>query len=275
MAVADPITEAPQADQVPLPETVTETPPAVELDGGAAQAAEEAAAGEEVKAEGAEAAAEPEKPLTRAELESLLKEREESVRQEERIRERERLQRQRQSESRRVADLQKQEAEDRADLLDTLSGQLAKIGLQDVEPAQVQPILERYTAKREGHVTQRTLNDVREALAFSASEAAGVDFNGDLTPSQRNYAEALGPAMAWTFERGMEAGEQSPAAKAKLDKLVKAGVEAELAKRRPKEQLPNVPGRGTGGKSENELLLDPNTPIETLKEIRARQQRGA
>lgn len=57
-----------------------------------------------------------------------------------------------------------------------------------------------------------------------------------------------------------------------------ARLEAQIEQRKVegrREEGPNLtPGVGAGGRSDAELLADPNTPIEKLKEIRARQKAG-
>jgi hypothetical protein len=51
-----------------------------------------------------------------------------------------------------------------------------------------------------------------------------------------------------------------------------AATERERVENRKGQGANLSPGTGAGGRTDNELLLDPTTPIETLKEIRAREK---
>lgn len=98
---------------------------------------------------------------------------------------------------------------------------------------------------------------------WSAGKSTSMDFLNDFAADVK--AKAAKEEVREAEEKGRQKGLKEA-----------QGAQAELAatRQRGKEGANLTPGSPAGGKSDDELLLDPNTPIETIKEIQARQAAG-
>ena len=223
-----------QADQVPSDPVQTE----VEAEAPQLSFPDAAAPAEEA----AVTATEPEEPpLTRAEIEAMLRERETVAEQ----RAAERLRRDRQREEGRRSAEATRNAQEKAELAEVLGVELYKRGLAETNPEELMPILDRYASKREVHYTNRTLQDVAQAFEYAAAETLGMESDLDLTPKAEEYARSLAPFVRSVAQRTIdgiiESGEYIP--KAELAKHVDAEIERRNAKAREgKTQLPRVDG---------------------------------
>lgn len=223
-------------DQVPDQEAQTESVPEVTFPDAAAEPVEEAAAPEVETPD-----TEPEKPLTRAEIEAMLRQ----ERQEAERTAAEKIRRERQrEEGRRAAEAQRT-AQEKQELAEVLGVELYKRGLSETNPDELMPILDRYASKREGHVTNRTLQEVAQAFEFAAADVLGLETDIDLSPRAETYAASLQPFVESIFQRALagvaESGDFIP--KKDLAKYVDAEIERRNAKAREgKEPLKRVEG---------------------------------
>ena len=223
-----------QADQVPSDPVQTE----VEAEAPQLSFPDAAAPAEEA----AVTATEPEEPpLTRAEIEAMLRERETVAEQ----RAAERLRRDRQREEGRRSAEATRNAQEKAELAEVLGVELYKRGLAETNPEELMPILDRYASKREVHYTNRTLQDVAQAFEYAAAETLGMESDIDLTPKAEEYARSLAPFVKSVAQRTIdgiiESGDYIP--KAELAKHVDAEIERRNAKAREgKTQLPRSEG---------------------------------
>lgn len=224
------VEQATQTDLVPDHEAQTQSAPEVTFPDAAADPVEEAAAPVEAEAPAEEA----EKPLTRAEIEAMLKERETVAEQ----RATEKLRRERQrDEGRRVAEVTRQ-AQEKAEIAEVMGLELYKLGIPDASPESITPILERYASKREGHVTNRTLDDVAKAFEYAAADVLGLDSEVELSPKAEEYARSLAPFVESVKARAIEGltSNGDYIAKAELSKYVDAEIERRNAKNRETKQ---------------------------------------
>lgn len=225
-----------QVDQPEVETPETESAPEVIFPDAAAQETEGTAAEPEP-----EPVVDEEKPLTRAEVAELLRQ----ERQEAERSAAERLRRDRQrEEGRKAAESQRQQQE-KAELAEVMGLELYKLGIPDASPDSIQPILERYASKREGHVTNRTLQEVAQAFEYAAAETLGLESDLDLSPRAETYAQSLQPFVQSVYQRAIDgvtaSGDYIP--KAELSKYVDAEIERRNAKAREgKEPLRRVEG---------------------------------
>ncbi len=227
-----------QVDQVPDQEEQTQSAPEVTFPDVAADPVEEAATPEP---EAPAPAEEPETPLTRAEIEAMLRERETVAEQ----RAAERLRRDRQREEGRKAAEATRSQQEKAELAEVMGLELYKLGIPDASPESIMPILDRYASKREGHVTNRTLQEVAQAFEYAAAETLGLESDLDLSPRAESYATSLTPFVQSVYQRAIDgivdSGEFIP--KKELSRYVDAEIERRNAKAREgKEPLRRMEG---------------------------------
>lgn len=261
-----------QVDQSEAETPETESVPEVIFPDAAATEVEEPAA--------AEPTPEPEpdeKPLTRAEIEAMLR----AERQEAERAAAEKLRRERQrEEGRRAAEAQRTQQE-KAELAEVLGVELYKRGLAETDPNELMPILDRYASKREGHVTNRTLQEVAQAFEWAAAETLGLETDLDLSPRAETYAQSLTPFVQSVYQRAIdgivESGDFIP--KKDLSKYVDAEIERRNAKAREgKEPLKRVEGApvasDTFERLESIYASGEATPAQEAKYRQMRRERG-
>lgn len=257
------VTVEPEVDPVPT-EAVTEIgdAPVVEGEPDAAPAPQEEAA-TEGEAEPPEQAA---RTYTQAELEEIASLRARELAQYELARERQ----QRQSENRLRENADRREREEREELLDLVS---YSYGRGD-EPEQVEKLLQRYTAKREGQMFSRAEAEMDVALSYVTAPLLGHE-TPPLSPESARLAAKLQAQLQRALDavvpvlQGQFAGEYIP--KADLPKLRKAWLEEQNAKSREGKTELKRPD-GVPAAQDNSTIADRLDRIGTPRETPADRQ---
>lgn len=253
----EPEVETPEVDPEP-PTTQTEEP-------------EESTLPELAAEEPATAAAdEGEAPLTRAEFERLMQEREAGIRQSAIEEARELERRERQAEEGRKAFERQQQAQLRDSVQVTL---MRRLGVQEVEDDVVDDIIGRVRGIETSAVETRTVSAIDEAITAAAAKAVGLN-PGALSPEASRYVDKFTGYMqrllAHDVVREYVTREEKQKWAADLPKL----FEAEKRKAAPKAPpIIRPDGKAPDTRTDAEIMADPNTSIEDLKAATARWQR--
>lgn len=267
---AAPLTE--EANLAPPEITQTETPATEVVAEGAVASPEEAVASAPGQLETPEA----EKPLTRAEAEAFWKEREDKTREDERTREQGR----RRTQAAREAAAAKREQEARAETMDMAKATLAvKLGLDasQIPDEAIDTAIVRAARRQAESLASSSLDTMDGAFDYIIAPLLGKEGEWDdaytdthkrVFPKMQAFYAAVYPKIEALAREGYIPETELP-----------ARVDAEIARRNAKaregtEELKRPEGRPASGRTEAEILADPNTPVATLIEIRDRQRKG-
>jgi hypothetical protein len=199
-----------------------------------------------------EAAPEPEQPLTRAEVQKMLEDERQKIR-EDAVREaRAREQRERQRLNGLREKEQKRQQEEDAEATEIVQAQLVRLGLTEADPNQVKPLLDRYASKRQGQWTARYDADLAEGARAAAADVMGVDFDEDLSDGAERFRKGLSTYASHMFEQGKQALIQSGDYIHKDD--LPKHVDAEIARRKPEQKpVKRVEEAQKGGENRGSL----------------------
>lgn len=224
---------APEVDQA-LPETQTEEPEELTLP--------EVAAGEPVEA----AADDGEKPLTRAEVEKLLADREVSIRQQAVEEARDLERRQRQSEEGRRA----YEQERRVKQRDAVSISLTrKLGITDIDDDVADDIISRVQSVEQDAIESGTASAIDEAITAAAARAVGLN-PGVVSAQAERYVPKFQGYMERLLTHPTVREFILRDAKKDWEAQLPAVVEAEISKRKPTQPELKRP-EGAPGATDN------------------------
>ena len=154
---------------------------------------------------------------------------------------------------------------DRQEATELLQAHLSRYGVEDASAAQV--VLDRYSMKREGQVTARTLSDVGDAFSAAAAEALGLEHDIALTESAERLMPQFDAFVRDLLDRSGQAAEQrlksdgwmSPA---EAQKAIAAGVKAKLAEaQNGKEPITRPEGRP---QTPNSRDMSPKAVVERV-----------
>ena len=256
-AIETPV-EAPAVDPA-VQETVTESPAPVEGVEAAAPDPEPAATELQVEVE----APKPEY-LTREDAERLVEERAERIRADEREAER----RRRQTEGARRAAAEKREAEDKAELIDTVKAAFGANGIYEVPDETVIKAVDRVVSKRTAQIGAQSLDAVDQAFDFVTAPVFGqeVELDDAFEPAARRLAPKIQSLIDTIRPKIEEAARKGYVAESEIP----ARVEAEIARRAAKSregQEPLVRPDGAPATTDNSSIADRldriGTPAET------------